>query len=354
MKNRKRTRRNGLVYLDAEKLERQMLRLGLTRSGLADRTGLSRNTVIKALQREGIFPNSAGEIAKALGFEDVTELLPARLQDEKLADGVASRDTGEWDLDAYLGPWITTSNGLQFRICRMRHRFVENRFGRGKWYDLLDPSTRCRENLRTQLLRHATICERIGLHPHVIENLSTYPGHGEDSWWVLDRWFDATPLDQLLKLGPFPRAQLPRLMTEIALGLEALHKAQVVFRELAPSRVLLSSSDGRAVLTDFELAKILQVVPTVSASWPDDPYRALEVDDGDAAPSADLFSWARILVHAATGHLPPKGQDRDALTRAGLPKAIWRVASDCLSPNPSGRPTSVTPVLRALQGWVTS
>ena len=63
-------------------------------------------------------------------------------------------------------------------------------------------------------------------------------------------------------------------MREIAGGLSALHRAQIVMRELAPSRVLLAKSDGRAVLTDFELAKLLAGGPTVSPGeeWPEDPY----------------------------------------------------------------------------------
>ena len=354
MKRRQSKPQSGLTFLDGDKLKRQMLRQGLTNSGLSDKTGLSRNTIISAIRGKGIYPSSACLIAEAMGIDDVTDLLPLRTEQEVVAPNDATRDTSEWNLAAYLGPWITASNGLQFRICRVQHRFVENRMGRGKWYDLLDPSMRTRENLQTQLLRHATICERIGLHPHIVENLSTYPGQGKDSWWVVDRWFESSTLDELLLASAFPREQLPRLMLEIALGLEALHKGNVIFRELSPSRVLIAATDGRAVLTDFELAKLPMLGPTVSSNWPDDPYRALEVHDGGETRSSDLYSWARILVHAASGYLPPRGNDLDALTLAGLPKDVWRVASDCLSPGPSGRPKTLTPVIKALRRWCSS
>ena len=42
---------------------------------------------------------------------------------------------------------------------------------------------------------------------------------------------------------------------------------------------------------------------TVSADWPDDPYRAPEVEGGVADATTDLFSWARILLHAAASSL---------------------------------------------------
>jgi len=98
------------------------------------------------------------------------------------------------------------------------------------------------------------------------------------------------------------------------------------------------ADDQRAVLTDFELAKLVDTGPTVSTSWPDDPYRAPEVEDATASERSDLYSWARVLLRVATGEeLPEKGQDGDTLTRVGLPKAVWRVALDCLSPGPSDR-----------------
>lgn len=92
-----------------------------------------------------------------------------------------------------------------------------------------------------------------------------------------------------LEQGPWPQAELPRLLHQIALGLSALRAVGVVFRELAPSRVLIADDDGRAVLTDFELAKLLEGAPTVSVPcWPDDPYRAPEVESGHATVQADL------------------------------------------------------------------
>jgi serine/threonine protein kinase len=205
------------------------------------------------------------------------------------------------------------------------------------------------------LIRHPTVCERIGSHPHLSDNLSTSPGDNEESWWVVDRWIEGRTLAERLGTTAFPQEQLGRLMKEIALGLERLHAAKVVFRELAPSRVIVAQEDGRAVLTDFELAKLLDTARTVSANWPDDPYRAPEVEDGVASERSDLYSWARILLHAAAGEeLPAKGQDSDALTRVGLPKAVWRVATDCLSVAPSDRPKGIKQVLKAVEAWASS
>jgi len=351
-KTRKRER-DGLVHFDGEKVARQRRRVGLTKSGLGEAAGVSRNTMLKAERGEGIFPSSAVLIAKALGLDDVEVLMPSQVENEPAGEVGEEPVGGEWRAVEYLGPWITASNGLQLRICRMEHRHVAGRRGRGKWYDLLHLATRTRLALRAHLLRHAAVCERIGTQPNLADNISASPGRNDNSWWVVDRWVEGRTLADHLREGPIQGSRLSRVMHEIALGLKALHKAKVVFRELAPSRVILAEEDGRAVLTDFELAKLLDSGPTVSDEWVDDPYRAPEVEDGLASEAADLYSWARILLHAATGDMPPpKGRDLEALTRVGIPKAVWRVAADCLAPGPSKRPRDIGQVLRVTGNWL--
>jgi len=115
--------------------------------------------------------------------------------------------------------------------------------------------------------------------------------------------------------------------------------------------VILAKSDGRAVLTDFELAKLLDTGPTVSANWPDDVYRAPEVDAGAADERSDLYSWARVLIHAATGQRPSNEEGKNMLINPGLPEAVWRLATRCLAKRPSARPASVRDVLPVLQEW---
>ena len=347
--------RDGLVHLDPDKLEERREERSLTMNRLCEQAGLSRNTVLSAFRGKGIFPQSALRIAQALGCEDPSELKLPGSNEESVTEITGSKVGGEWQVKEYLGSWLKASNGLRLRVCRLRHEFVDERQGRGKSYDLESLATREREDLRAHLLRHPRVCERIGHHNHIADNLSALPGRSQDLWWVIDRWVGGTTLEDQLQHGPFPAERLAKLMHEIALGLSAMHSASVVFRELASSRVLLAADDQRAVLTDFELAKLVDTGPTVSINWPVDPFRAPEVENGTASQQSDLYSWARVLLHAATGReLPPKGEDSDALNRIGLPKAVWRVATDCLAPGPSDRPKNVRQVLQATARWVST
>ena len=205
---------------------------------------------------------------------------------------------------------------------------------------------------RGQLQRHAEVCARIERHVNLAENESSTPICDDSGWWIVDRWIESTPLSCILGSNEL-HGTLPQVMREIVDALARLHECGVVMRELAPSRILITAETFRAVLSDFELAKLLSGAPTVSPNgeWPDDSYRAPEVESGILSPTADFFSWGRILLHSLAGKLPPKGLDLDLLTTIGLPKAIWRVTHDCLQLDPSKRPKCAADLIRHIQKW---
>ena len=344
-----------LVRLDPERLDQALRRLAMSKSEFADeldgsvsRDSLSRSTIIKAFAGKPVRIRTARALAEALGVADVHDLIHAS---EKPKPDPEPEVCGEWEVESQAGGWFTESNDLQYRICRMRHRFIAGRLGRGKEYDLGDSATRERERIENYLCRHAAVSEKLHGDPHVVETLNTFPANDGKSWWVIDRFVAGRTLAESIQSGPLERADLARVMRDVLDGLGTLHQAGIVFRELAPRRVLIADEDGRTLLTDFELAKLLDSEHSVSTSWPDNPWRAPEVGNGQVDARADLYSWARLLVEAATGHLPPPGQDLDALLMAGLPKAVWRVATDCLSPFPDDRPRTVAQVRKRLTRW---
>jgi serine/threonine protein kinase len=357
-----------LVYLDSFKLKRLLIERGLSDTRLKnllnpdampdqispnDRVAAARNTIDKALRGDGVRRDVAKFIADY--FEcNVLDLLDPR--DPYYLPPTTST-TGmewEWTIDGPLQRGSRmAANGLHFVLFRMKHRHTAGQLGRGKFYLLSGLAASDRDRKREQLQRHPQVCQQIGLHPQLAEVISSTPTAGEDGWWVVERWLDGMPLSDVLSAGRFPPADLPRLMREIAGGLSTLHRAKIVMRELAPSRVLLAKADSRAVLTDFELAKLLAGGPTVSPGdeWPEDPYRAEEVGPGEVTVQADLYSWGRILVHAAAGRLPARGEDINVVAKCGLPKRVWVTVQSCLEPAPSHRPASMEEVLEVIRDW---
>lgn len=232
----------------------------------------------------------------------------------------------------------------------MQHRHSPQRQGRGKYYHLGFLPDRRRNEIRHLLSRHADVCARIGIHHHVAINHSSAPSMEGDGWWVIDQWVGEQTVADLLASGPWPRPKLPRLLLEVALGIQALHAAQVVLRELAPQRILVGD-DGRIVLTDFELAKLLDGGPSVSSEWPDEPFRAPELDGAETTPQSDLYSFGRVALAALGCVEADPGQTAAALRAAKLPKRLQGLLLACIEPLPQQRPDSIEPLVDQLRHW---
>jgi serine/threonine protein kinase len=113
-------------------------------------------------------------------------------------------------------------------------------------------------------------------------------------------------LDERLRAdGPLGVEELVRVAREVAAGLDALHERGIVHRDIKASNVLLA--DGRAVLTDFGLAKgasytVLtkpgQVLGTLE-------YLAPELIRGEpATPASDIYALGCLLHECAAGRTP--------------------------------------------------
>ena len=299
----------------------------------------------------GVRTSTARLLASHLGCE-VTDLLSPRdprYVPPALPVGPYS-GASEWETKDYLEQGRLASNGLYYIVCRMQHRHTVGRQGRGKFYHLswLPPAVRSAS--REKLSRHANVCSRIGTHPHVALNLSSTPVN-DDGWWVIDDWVGKQTLADRLQTGALSNGELARVLLQVAEGLQAMHSAGIVFRELAPTRVLLSEQDGRALLTDFELAKLLDGSPSVSSEWPEDPYRAPEVDGGNSTVRADLYSLGKLAIAAAAGGLVDDEAAPVVLGKAGMPKRLTRYFIDCLEPVPDKRPPELAPILKELSRW---
>ena len=298
-----------------------------------------------------VYRRTARRVSEALEQTSVEAIL---LKHEATgSDEIASAtsNTHEWFVEQVVSPWITASNGLQFQICRMKHAHLD-RLARGKRYELQHLSTADRERAHENLLRHPKTCEKVCPHPHVIRNLTTYPDETGTSWWVIDEWIEGQTLHDQLSDGAFTHSDCRRLMLGMAFGLAALHDEQIVRRELTPAAVLVRAKDGEAVLTEFELAKLLDGSPTVSsANWPTDPYRAPEADSDDIDLRADLYNWGRISLHLLHGELPPPDTHQSVVGHLRLPGPLSTLLVSCLEVSRRKRPNTIAPIVDALTKW---
>ncbi|MCA9040000.1 MAG: protein kinase [Planctomycetaceae bacterium] len=338
---------------DPLKLKRLRVAANMTVKDFQEQSGLNIDTVRKILRGDPVFLSSLAMAVR--NVFDIGDPLEVLHPEELAALGVQTKipapgEVLEWKIENYLSGWQETSHGLQYQLVQLRHRYLTDRLARGKCYELRHLSTTEREKRETLLKRHPEVCERIGPHPHITDNLTAVLVDG--LWWVLDRWEPGETLAERLEAGPLSDYELRYILTGIAKGLEALHQHQIVCRELSPASVLLRESDDRPILTDLDLAKMLDGKSTVSPQqWPVDAYRALEVaGQTELDPRADIYSWGRLFVHGANG-LPGERGEEELDSSRKIPQAVREAVFRAVELLPSERPATMQDVLKVLQGW---
>ena len=311
---------------------------------LQQQAGGSRSSIYNALDGKNVARTRAQELAEALGVN-----LNVLLAESTITK--SARTIHEYLLSEVLTDWQTASNGLRFQICRLRHIELD-RQARCKRFDLRDLTTEDQQRCRTWIKRHPNVCAAFNGHPNIIRNVTAFADPVESYYWVIDEWVDGEPLQRKLKAGAFTIEEARGLMLDMANGLASLHEQGIIRRELQPASILICHDDGRAVLTEFELAKLIDRGPTVStADWPVDPYRAGEADNDDVDPRADIYSWARFSTHALLGELPDIGKEAVALQSLCLPKPLLEMLNASLAPFRSERPASMADIIPILTQW---
>ncbi len=144
-----------------------------------------------------------------------------------------------------------------------------------------------------------------------------------------------------------------RWVADLALGLEAVHKAGVLHRDIKPSNILMRK-DGRPVLLDFGIALLDEQnsgtrTPTSVGTPAYMPPEALRRDVQRSAPS-DVYGLAATLYHLLTLHAPYEGTPTQILTalatrdpipavqlRPGLPRDLQAVLDRGMHRSPARR-----------------
>jgi serine/threonine-protein kinase len=173
---------------------------------------------------------------------------------------------------------------------------------------VLSPHLASSAAARSRFAREARAAAAV-VHPHVV------PIHGVDTWkglpYLVMSHVAGRSLQEHLADGPLPVQEVLRIAMQAASGLAAAHARGLVHRDIKPANILLEEGSGRALLTDFGLARAADDAGlTQSGTIPGTPqYMAPEQARGEPADHrADLFSLGSTLYAMCTGQ-PPFGSD---------------------------------------------
>ena len=201
-------------------------------------------------------------------------------------------------------------------------------------------------------------------HPNLVPVLGVGTSDGRP--YLVSRYMAGGSLATALHEGALlPVGQAIRLIEQVSAGLDALHVAGIVHRDVKPANVLLER-DGAAALGDFGLARAPRdtVLTRPGQALGTIDYLAPEVIRGAAAsPASDVYALGclafavlsgappfagRGYMQALFAHLEESPSDPLA-TRADAPGAVGVVVLQALEKDPGARPPTAGAYAQALR-----
>lgn len=148
-------------------------------------------------------------------------------------------------------------------------------------------------------------------HPNIVQVFDfEYDQHGESYYMVMELINGPTLKDKLFELAAsdqrYSLQESVRIISDTTNALSYAHKRNMIHRDVKPANLMLDE-DGRVVLTDFGIAKIVTGVQfTASGGMVGTPaYMAPEQGLGEAGDErSDLYSVGVIMYQMVTGRLP--------------------------------------------------
>lgn len=199
--------------------------------------------------------------------------------------------------------------------------------------------------------REAAIAARLH-HPHIAQ-LFDY-GYAQPFFYTVMEYVDGGSLRQILeRRRRLPLAEALTIFRQVADALDYAHSLSVVHRDVSPGNILIAQKSGRALLTDFGIARDGGAPITVARSIMGTPgYFSPEhaLSATSVTHLSDLFSLGVVLYEMLAGELPwpeppglpeapPFGPPIPLKERGveGIPGDVDRVLQTMLSIDPTHR-----------------
>ncbi len=229
--------------------------------------------------------------------------------------------------------------------------------------------------LTPDLLLSATALERFRREAETIAQLSHpnivpihFTGGANDVFYLAMAYVDGESLaDRIAREGRIGVTDAARILREVAGALDFAHRRGVIHRDIKPHNVLLERDTGRALVTDFGIARTAEAASlTVSGMVVGTPaYMSPEQVTGSPVDHrTDLYALGVVGYEMLTGQ-PPFGGNTptEALmkrvanpaqpvqrARPDTPPALAHVVDRCLAQDPERRFATGADVVRALDG----
>jgi len=216
---------------------------------------------------------------------------------------------------------------------------------------LLPPERAIQPRARERFLREARTAAQLS-HPGIVPIFAVH--EVSDFVYFAMAYVDGDTLGRRVRRrGPVPYDTAARLLEEVARALAYAHDRGVVHRDVKPDNILLDLATGRALVSDFGIARVgsgvttgpQRVVGTAEFMSPE------QVLGERVDPRSDLYSLGVVGYFALSGELPFVGQDDMAVlarhvndpapplasVAPSVPPRLAETIDRCLAKDPGAR-----------------
>lgn len=249
------------------------------------------------------------------------------------------------------------------------YRAKDKRLKRYVAIKLLPPELSFRRDVRMRFQHEAETAAQLS-HPNIVPIYSV--DEVENLVFFVMACVDGDNLATRLKeRGPMPVPEVRRVLTEVADALAYAHQRGVIHRDIKPDNILMDSVDGRALVTDFGIARAASgdgdsarlTATGIAIGTP--AYMSPEQASGerDVDGRSDLYSLGIVAYQMLVGEPPFIGGTTPILLvkhlaeapvpvdqrRADIPPDMTQIVMRLLQKSPDHRFQSAPELVQALK-----
>ena len=263
---------------------------------------------------------------------------------DSLQDQVIAAVGHQYQLEAEIG------RGGMSVVYRARDR----RLNRAVAIKVLPPELAHDPAIRTRFMREAQTSAQLA-HAHIVSIYDV--GECDGLAYIIMAMVSGGNLAMLLTAEPRqPIDEVRRLLAEVADALAYAHLRGVIHRDIKPDNILLDESSGRAMVTDFGIARAIEAstrltVTGIAVGTPAYMSPEQAVGDREIDGRSDIYSLGVLGYQMLTGRLPFSASNSMALLlkhvseppppiaelRAEAPRALREAIERALAKSPEDR-----------------
>jgi serine/threonine protein kinase len=249
------------------------------------------------------------------------------------------------------------------------YRAKDRRLKRTVAIKVLPPELAFRSDIRSRFLREAETAAQLG-HPNIVPIYSVDEAEGL-VFFVMTYVRGANLAKRLHEKGVLDTEEVRRVMCEVASALAYAHERGVVHRDIKPDNILLDADSGRAMVTDFGIARAVDAssganrltatgmaIGTPAYMSPEQAAGEREIDG-----RSDLYALGVVAYQMLCGEPPFTAGSTPAMLvkhiserptpieqrRADCPEDLARAVMLLLEKDPANRFPDAASLVRALE-----